>query len=56
MRAGLGLPGFADRALPLDTRWKQFSLQTETLGSFGKTLFKGRGLLETASLHGAAPF
>jgi len=56
MRAGLGLPGFADRALPLDTRWKRFGFLTETLGLFGKALFKGRGLLETASLHGAAPF
>ncbi|MDA9536162.1 hypothetical protein ACM41_07740 [Bradyrhizobium sp. CCBAU 21362] len=56
MRAGLGLPGFADRLLALETRWKRFGFLTETLGLFGKALFKGRGLLEVASLHGTAPF
>lgn len=56
MRASLGLPGFADRLLPLDTWWKRFGFLTETLGSFGKALFKGRGLLGMTSLHSAAPF
>jgi hypothetical protein len=53
--AGLGLPGFADRSLPLDTWWKRFDFLSETMGLFGKALFKGRGLLDMASLHGAAP-
>jgi hypothetical protein len=56
VRAGFGLPGFADRTLPLDTWGKRFGFLAETLCLFGKALFKGRGLLEMASLHGAAPF
>jgi hypothetical protein len=42
--------------LTFDTGWKRFGLVTESLRLLGQALFKGRGLLETASLHGAAPF
>ena len=54
--AGFGLPGFADYTLTFDAGWKRFGFLTEALHLFGKALFKGRGLLEPALLHGAAPF
>jgi hypothetical protein len=56
MRAGLGLPGFADCLLTRATWRKRIGFLAKTLRLFGKTFFKGRGLREVASLHGAAPF
>jgi hypothetical protein len=50
------LPRFTDCALPLDTWRPRFGFLSQALCLFGKALFEGRGLLETASLHGAAPF
>ncbi|PDT58263.1 hypothetical protein CO678_29105 [Bradyrhizobium diazoefficiens] len=54
--ADLGLPGFADCTLTLDAWWKRSGFRMESLRLFGKALFKGRGVLDMASLHGAAPF
>ncbi|KJC37217.1 hypothetical protein UB31_33735 [Bradyrhizobium sp. LTSP849] len=56
MCAGLGLPGFADYLLTRDTWRKRIGFLAKALRLFGKTFFKGCGLLETASLYGAAPF
>ncbi|WP_038957273.1 hypothetical protein [Bradyrhizobium japonicum] len=54
MSAGLGLPSFADRLLPLNTWRKRFGRLTEPLGLFGKAFFKGCSLLDAASvLHSA---
>jgi hypothetical protein len=50
------LAGSADGTIALHTRWKRFGFLTETLRLFGKAFFKGCGLLETTSLHDAAPF
>ncbi|AHY50542.1 hypothetical protein BJS_03390 [Bradyrhizobium japonicum SEMIA 5079] len=54
MSAGLGLPSFADRPLPLDTWRKRFGCLPEPLGLFGKAFFKRCSLLDAASVHGAS--
>ena len=56
MRAGVGLPGFPFDDFAQIAIRKEFGLFMQALRLFGETFFKGFGLCEMASLHGAAPF
>jgi hypothetical protein len=56
MSANFGLPGFADGLLSRHARRKQFGFLAEALRLFVEAFFQGCDLLETVSLHGAAPF
>jgi hypothetical protein len=55
VRTSFGLSGFADHVLALSTRRERSGSFTQLLCLFGKTLFKGVGMFETASLHVATP-
>jgi hypothetical protein len=56
VRAGFGLPHPAEGSLAYRSAREQFCFFAEAPHFFGKAFFKGYGLLEAVSLHGAAPF
>jgi hypothetical protein len=52
VRACFRLSGFAEESFALRAGRELFGLFAEAFRFFGKALFKGHGLFETAALHG----
>jgi hypothetical protein len=55
MRAGFALAGFAEKGFADGAGWKHPGFLSQALRFFGKTFFKGQGLLDTATLHDNLP-
>lgn len=51
MRSGFGLAGSAQKRFSFSAGWKRPGRLAQALRFFGKTIFKGLGLFETATQH-----
>ena len=56
MRSCLRLPGLANEMVANNPRWRALGLFAQAFCPFRQTLIEWGVFLETASLHGAAPF